>query len=177
MSHKFWPDAVLYFSYTWNCICHKGQSRTPFEFQTCHKPSIQHLKAFGTMAYVGVPKVNCSKLDARAKKGIMIGYALKTKGYKIWLENESKLTKTINVKFNDDDCTQFRGAVMGPWCELEEGRNGRIEAVDISLNFCPEPSPTETNSDEDDVPVQHIADGLTDSSSSHILDDSPRKVS
>ena len=24
LSHKFWPDGVLYFSYMWNRICHKG---------------------------------------------------------------------------------------------------------------------------------------------------------
>ena len=62
----------------------------------------------------------------------MIGYALKTKEYKIWLEDERKFIETINVKCNEDDNTQCSRAVMDPWCELEEGSNGRMGAADNS---------------------------------------------
>ncbi|GBL95454.1 hypothetical protein AVEN_154841-1 [Araneus ventricosus] len=38
----------------------------------------------------------------RAKLGIMIGYALHTKGYRIWLKDGKKLVETINVWFDDN---------------------------------------------------------------------------
>ena len=56
---------------------------------------------------------------------------------------------------------------------MEEGRYGRVGAVDNFPNFCPEPSFVDTNTDENDIPV---ANGLTASSSSHTFDDSLRRV-
>ncbi|GBN46901.1 hypothetical protein AVEN_186831-1 [Araneus ventricosus] len=38
----------------------------------------------------------------RAKLGIMMGYALHTKGYQIWLRDENKLIETINVRFDEN---------------------------------------------------------------------------
>ncbi|KFM69724.1 hypothetical protein X975_22479, partial [Stegodyphus mimosarum] len=60
----------MYFAYSFNRICHKGQDRNPFELYTKRKPSMRHLKAFGTIACVGIPKAKRnSKLDTKATKG------------------------------------------------------------------------------------------------------------
>ncbi|GBN11306.1 hypothetical protein AVEN_78551-1 [Araneus ventricosus] len=37
----------------------------------------------------------------RSKLGIMMGYALHTKGYRIWFRDENKLIETINVRFDE----------------------------------------------------------------------------
>ncbi|GFW84449.1 retrovirus-related Pol polyprotein from transposon RE1 [Trichonephila clavipes] len=42
------------------------------------------------------------KFDMRAKMGIMMGYAQRTKGYRIWLIDENKLVETINVRFDEN---------------------------------------------------------------------------
>ncbi|GFV60724.1 hypothetical protein TNCV_4180601 [Trichonephila clavipes] len=62
------------------------------------KPSVLHLKPFGCLAYAGVPKQIRKKFDMRAKMGIMMGYAQRTKGYRIWLIDENKLVETINIR-------------------------------------------------------------------------------
>ncbi|GFX36160.1 retrovirus-related Pol polyprotein from transposon RE1 [Trichonephila clavipes] len=64
------------------------------------KPSVLHLKPFGCLAYAGVPKQIRKKFDMRAKMGIMMGYAQRTKGYRIWLIDENKLVETINDDFD-----------------------------------------------------------------------------
>lgn len=33
------------------------------------------------------------------KKRILVGYAMKTRGYKVWIPEDRKLIETINVKF------------------------------------------------------------------------------
>ncbi|GFV46209.1 transposable element Tc1 transposase [Trichonephila clavipes] len=38
----------------------------------------------------------------RAKMGIMMGYAQRTKGYRIWLIDENKLVETTNVRFDEN---------------------------------------------------------------------------
>ena len=77
LPNHFWPDAALYFAYTFNRICHSNQSKTPFELYLGYKPSVRHLKPFGIVAYVGVPRQLRNKLESKAKKGI----------FKLFLEN------------------------------------------------------------------------------------------
>ncbi|GFW66496.1 retrovirus-related Pol polyprotein from transposon TNT 1-94 [Trichonephila clavipes] len=98
--HKFWGEALLCFTYAWNRICHKDGNKTPFEKYSGRKPSVLHLKPFGCLAYAGVPKQIRKKFDMRAKMGIMMGYAQRTKGYRIWLIDENKLVETINDDFD-----------------------------------------------------------------------------
>ncbi|GFX90717.1 retrovirus-related Pol polyprotein from transposon RE1 [Trichonephila clavipes] len=100
--HKFWGEALLCFTYEWNRICHKDSNKTPFEKYSGRKPSVLHLKPFGCLAYAGVPKQIRKKFDMRAKMGIMMGYAQRTKGYRIWLIDENKLVETINVRFDEN---------------------------------------------------------------------------
>ncbi|GFS97981.1 retrovirus-related Pol polyprotein from transposon TNT 1-94 [Trichonephila clavipes] len=98
--HKFWGEALLCFTYAWNRICHKDSNKTPFEKYSGRKLSVLHLKPFGCLAYAGVPKQIRKKFDMRAKMGIMMGYAQRTKGYRIWLIDENKLVETINDDFD-----------------------------------------------------------------------------
>ncbi|GFW41332.1 retrovirus-related Pol polyprotein from transposon TNT 1-94 [Trichonephila clavipes] len=98
--HKFWGEALLCFTYAWNRICHKDSNKTPFEKYSGRKPSVLHLIPFGCLAYAGVPKQIRKKFDMRAKMGIMMGYAQRTKGYRIWLIDENKLVETINDDFD-----------------------------------------------------------------------------
>ncbi|GBL59411.1 Copia protein [Araneus ventricosus] len=116
LSKGFWAEALLCHTYVWNRVCHSNQSLTPFELYSGHKPSVKHLKAFGSTAYAGVPKQLRKKFDMRAKKGIMVGYALKTRGYRIWLPNERKIVETINVSFDEDNMLEpnSSGAVLDP---------------------------------------------------------------
>ncbi|GFX11758.1 retrovirus-related Pol polyprotein from transposon TNT 1-94 [Trichonephila clavipes] len=100
--HKFWGEALLCFTYAWNRICHKDSNKTPFEKYSGRKPSVLHLKPFGCLAYAGVPKQIRKKFNMRAKMGIMMGYAQRTKGYRIWLIDENKLVETINVRFDEN---------------------------------------------------------------------------
>ncbi|GFS83382.1 retrovirus-related Pol polyprotein from transposon RE1 [Trichonephila clavipes] len=62
------------------------------------RPSVLHLIPFGCLAYAGVPKQIRKKFGA--KMGIMMGYAQRTKGYRIWLIDENKLVETINDDFD-----------------------------------------------------------------------------
>ncbi|GFS61618.1 retrovirus-related Pol polyprotein from transposon TNT 1-94 [Trichonephila clavipes] len=100
--HKFWGEVLLCFTYAWNRICHKDSNKTPFEKYSGRKPSVLHLKPFGCLAYAGVPKQIRKKFDMRAKMGIIMGYAQRTKGYRIWLIDENKLVETINVRFDEN---------------------------------------------------------------------------
>ncbi|GBM14113.1 Retrovirus-related Pol polyprotein from transposon TNT 1-94 [Araneus ventricosus] len=113
--HKsFWTEAMIYFTYNWNRVCHSNQIKSPLELYIGHKPSVRHLKPFGCLTYVGVPKPHRSKLDARAQKGYLLGYAFKTRGYRVWLPEKNKVIETKNVSFDENKFYgESSGAVMG----------------------------------------------------------------
>ncbi|GBN36092.1 hypothetical protein AVEN_178782-1 [Araneus ventricosus] len=62
---------------------------------------MKHLERFGCKAFVHTPKQLRKKLDMRYKSGILVGYVLQTKGYKIWLPESRKVIETINVRFDE----------------------------------------------------------------------------
>ncbi|GBO09333.1 Retrovirus-related Pol polyprotein from transposon TNT 1-94 [Araneus ventricosus] len=83
LGNHFSVEALFCFTYVWNRICHDKQKLTPFELFCGNKPSVKHFKIFGAAAFLGVPKQQRRKLDIRAKKGIMVGYAQRNRGYRI----------------------------------------------------------------------------------------------
>ena len=48
------------------------------------KPNLRHLRVFGSIAYVYVPKEKQRKLDAKVKNCILVGYSDEQKGYKCY---------------------------------------------------------------------------------------------
>ena len=54
--------------------------KTPYEMWTGHKPSLDHLRVFGSLAYVHVKQ---GKLKPRDKRFLFIGYLSGVKGYKL----------------------------------------------------------------------------------------------
>lgn len=157
---SFWPEAMLYFTYTWNRMCHKNQSKTPFELYGGFKPSIRHLKPFGAIAYIGIPRQNRDKLEAKAKKGVLIGYAFKTKGYRLWIPESDSIVESINVSFNEDmfykslQQAQSSGAVLGtlnwfPYSQTENSDSDSDEIVEEKV--CTERTTDESHESDSDV--------------------------
>ncbi|KMQ86271.1 retrovirus-related gag-pol polyprotein [Lasius niger] len=105
LNNSFWAEAVLCFTYVWNRICHSNQTKTPFELYGGQSPSVKHFQIFGSKAYVVIPKQLRRKLDMRAKTGVMVGYAMQTRGYRIWLPAENKVIETNDVRFGDPSTT------------------------------------------------------------------------
>ncbi|GFS68487.1 retrovirus-related Pol polyprotein from transposon TNT 1-94 [Trichonephila clavipes] len=109
--HKFWGEALLCFTYAWNRICHKDSNKTPFEKYSGRKPSVLHLKPLDVWHMLVCQNKLGKKFDMRAKMGIMMGYAQRTKSYRIWLIDENKLVETINVRYSMKIRINFRQKV------------------------------------------------------------------
>lgn len=141
---SFWTEAGLYFCYTQNRVCHSNQIKTPFELYGGKIPSVRHLKPFGVEVYLGIPRQLRSKFDARATKGIFVGYALRTRGYRVYLPEEDKIVESINVKFSK---TSDSGAVMGQNKNTQPNENGE------SFNFrIPDQQPCTSEDESEEEP-------------------------
>jgi len=59
---------------------------------------------FGSLCYFHVPSAKRGKLDERAEKGILVGYAAESKGYRIYNLNGAKIQISKDVYFDENSC-------------------------------------------------------------------------
>jgi hypothetical protein len=74
-----WPEAVSTAAYLRNRVpSQRVQDTTPYEQWYGDKPRGDHLRIFGSVAYVHVPENQRRKLDPKARRMIFVGYDWKT---------------------------------------------------------------------------------------------------
>ncbi|GBM55900.1 Retrovirus-related Pol polyprotein from transposon TNT 1-94 [Araneus ventricosus] len=99
---RFWAEALHAYVHTKNRCSHKlTEGKTPMEIWSGHKPFIRHCRTFGSLAYVYVPTVNRNKLQPKAKIGILVGYAVNRRGYRVRLPKERKVVESIHIKIDE----------------------------------------------------------------------------
>ncbi|GBO28103.1 Retrovirus-related Pol polyprotein from transposon TNT 1-94 [Araneus ventricosus] len=99
---RFWAEALQTFVHIRNRCEHKfTKNISPTEIWTGRKPSLRHFKIFGSIAYAYTPSIKRNKLQNKADIGIFVGYARKTKGYRIWLLRKKDVIKTIHAKIDE----------------------------------------------------------------------------
>ena len=76
---SFWGYAQEIAQYLLNLVPSKAISTTPKELWTRRKPSLGHVRIWGSPAHV--LRRDPSKLEARAEVGLFVGYPRGTKGY------------------------------------------------------------------------------------------------
>ena len=100
---KFWVEAVSTATYLLNRMMTRSLGdKTPYEEWHGHKPSIDHLKVFGSPCYVLQPEIKRRKLDQKSEVGILIGYSSKSKGYKVFdlKTNQAIIARNVKVAEN-----------------------------------------------------------------------------
>jgi len=105
---KFWPDAVATATYLKNRSAHQAlEGVTPEEVWSGKKPDVSHLHVFGCTGYVHVPKKERSKLDAKTRACIFLGYvsdsASGEKVFKLFCPQNNTFLTSRNVLFIDEE--------------------------------------------------------------------------
>jgi hypothetical protein len=83
---SLWAVAASTKVYIHNWCPHKAlEEKTPEEVVTGIKPSIDHLRIFGSPVYIHIPKEKRTKLEPSGKKGTFVGYSETSKDYIIYI--------------------------------------------------------------------------------------------
>ncbi|GBM80703.1 hypothetical protein AVEN_137224-1 [Araneus ventricosus] len=99
---NLWAEFVNTQNYLRNRFPHKAlKGKAPLNVGSDKKFSVRHFKRIGCVAYIFIPKRYRNKLETNAQKGIMIGHALNTLGYKIFFLQSGEVIETKHVKFNE----------------------------------------------------------------------------
>ena len=100
LSKDFWAEAINMACYiVYRTPSTAIECKTPFEVWSDAPVDYSNLRVFGCPAYA---QVNDGKLEPRAKKCIFLGYASRTKGYKLWCRDSKspRLIVSKDVKFD-----------------------------------------------------------------------------
>uniref|UniRef100_A0A5S6R4F0 CCHC-type domain-containing protein n=1 Tax=Trichuris muris TaxID=70415 RepID=A0A5S6R4F0_TRIMR len=83
-----------------------NEEKTPYELWFNLKPSLRHLRACGCKVYVNIQaQKRKSKLDWRAHKGLLVGYALSGKGWRMWVPELQRVVVSRDCTFLEDEKT------------------------------------------------------------------------
>ncbi|KAL0409127.1 UNVERIFIED_CONTAM: Retrovirus-related Pol polyprotein from transposon TNT 1-94 [Sesamum radiatum] len=103
MPKEFWAEAVACAVYLLNRSPTRSLEKiTPQEAWSGWKPSVKHLRVFGSICYVHVPEQQRTKLDDRSKKMVFLGYDESSKGYKCFDPIANKVVISRDVEFEED---------------------------------------------------------------------------
>ena len=104
MPKEFWAEAVACASYLSNRSPTKNvKDQTPQKAWSGIKPSVVHLRVFGSTAYAYMLDQGKSKLDDQSVKHMFVGYDANSKGYKLYNPSNDKITMSRDVEFDEED--------------------------------------------------------------------------
>ena len=82
---SFWPEALATAVYVKNRNpANSLKDKTPYEALFDLKPSVKHIKTFGFICFVHIPKDECQKVDIKSSRGVFVGYASESKANRVY---------------------------------------------------------------------------------------------
>lgn len=98
---KFWAEAVSTSVYLLNrCPIKRLEDKTPEEVWSGTRPSVSHLRIFGSICYKHIPDAIKRKLDDKSEKLIFLGYH-STGAYRVFNPQTQKLVLSRDLKFDE----------------------------------------------------------------------------
>ncbi|KAK8540598.1 hypothetical protein V6N13_027117 [Hibiscus sabdariffa] len=118
---------------------------TPQEAWSGRKPSVRHIRVFGSIAYAHVPDQGRLKLDDRSSKYVFIGYDSNSKGYKLFNPSNGRIVISRDVEFDEQaswnwEAQEEQSYDLFPYF-VEEQDVTPSQVVDLPQNRTPPPSP------------------------------------
>ncbi|KAK3040236.1 hypothetical protein RJ639_028948 [Escallonia herrerae] len=109
MPKEVWAEAVACAVYLSNrCHTKSVQGKTPQEAWSGFKPSVSHLRIFGSIAYAHVSNEKRSKLDDKSERYVFIGYDQSSKGYKLYNPSNGKIVISRDVEFDEESSWEWK---------------------------------------------------------------------
>jgi hypothetical protein len=69
---------------------------------TRKKPEVSHLKIFGCLVFIHIPKEKINKMELSGKRGIFVGYCEVSKAFKIYIPGYHHIEINRDVTFDED---------------------------------------------------------------------------
>ncbi|KAK2456670.1 cysteine-rich RECEPTOR kinase [Trifolium repens] len=168
LAKHFWAEAVNIACYIQNRIYIRPiLNKTTYELFKGRKPNISYFHQFGCTCYILNNKAYKRKFDAKACKGIFIGYSERSKAYRVYNSETNIVEESIHVRFDDKEPDSKMSEQVDSYAgvpyqyhnsepEKTSEANGTSEAELEEVSE--EASPIEASEDHDDISEDDIQD-------------------
>lgn len=100
---RFWAEATQYAVHILNRSPTKRLGEvTPSEKWSKHKPSVEHLRVFGCVAYALIPYERRVKLDEKSVRCVMFGVSKEIKAYRLYDPTVKRIIISKDVRFDEE---------------------------------------------------------------------------
>ena len=100
---NLWAEATRTTIYVQNRLSRSALGfKTLEQMYTRKKPDLSHIKIFGCLVYVHIPKEKRTKLIHSRKKGIFVGYCEVSKASRIYISRFHHIEISGNVTFDEE---------------------------------------------------------------------------
>ncbi|KAK2452140.1 putative mitochondrial protein [Trifolium repens] len=178
LAKHFWAEAVNTACYIQNRIYIRPLlNQTTYELFKGRKPNISYFHQFGCTCYILNNKAYKRKFDAKACKGIFIGYSERSKAYRVYNSETNTVEESIHVRFDDKEpdskmSEQDNSYAGVPYQHIDSEPEKASEAVEASEAVleedAEEASQLEASQEHDDTSEE-------DTQPSADVDEAPRR--
>lgn len=125
---KYWGEAVSCANYLLNRLPAATISCTPYELWHGSKPKYNHLRVFGSHAFVHIPEQKRQKLDKKAVRMIFVGYEENRKAYRFLDESTNRICISRDAVFLENEL-KVQESVRG----IEMPKEGEMSSAGVDL--------------------------------------------
>ncbi|KAK2374267.1 putative mitochondrial protein [Trifolium repens] len=161
LAKHFWAEAVNTACYIQNRIYIRPiLNKTTYELFKGRKPNISYFHQFGCTCYILNNKAYKRKFDAKACKGIFIGYSERSKAYRVYNSETNTVEESIHVRFDDKEpdnkMSEQNNSYAGiPYLynnsEPEKASDANETSEAVLKEVSQEASPIEASEEHDDI--------------------------
>lgn len=119
--HRFWAEAVNTSVYLINRSPTKlFKDMAPEEKWSGKEINLNHLRIFGSIAYVHIPKQKRRKLDSRSQKMVFVGYSEEAMGYRLFDSKTHEISRARDVIFLEGEflADEMKNKNVQPFSEV-----------------------------------------------------------
>jgi len=104
LAKHFWAESVNTACYVQSRIYIRPLlNKTTYELFKGSEPNISYFHQFGCTSYILNNKVYLRKFDAKAQKGIFLGYSERSKAYRLYNSETLYVEESMHVRFDDKE--------------------------------------------------------------------------
>jgi len=102
LAKHLWAEVVNTECYVQNRIYIRSiLEKTTYELFKGRRPNISYFHQFGCTCYILNSKVYLKKFDAKAQRGIFLGFSDRSKTYKVYNLKTLCVKESMHIKFDD----------------------------------------------------------------------------
>jgi len=104
LARHLWAEAMNTTCYVQNRIYIRPIfEKTTYELFKGRRPNISYFNQFGCTCYILNNKLYLKKFDAKAQRGIFLGYSERSKVYRVYNSKTLCVEESMHVKFDDKE--------------------------------------------------------------------------